>query len=128
MIIMNANNNYNKILKPYARKHRNNSTQAEIRLWSKLLRNKQMLGFPFLRQRPIDNYIADFFCKELKLIIETDGITHHNPEARERDKVREKRLMELGYHLIRFDDAEVMWDIDNVRLEIEEKIKQLVNK
>jgi very-short-patch-repair endonuclease len=125
---MNNYNHYNKILKPYARKHRNNSTQAEIRLWSKLLRNKQMLGFPFLRQRPIDNYIADFFCKELKLIIETDGITHHSPEAKERDKVREKRLAELGYHLIRFDDVEVMRDIENIRLKIEEKIKQLINK
>ena len=122
---MNSYNHYNKILKPYARKHRNNSTQAEMRLWSKLLRNKQMLGYSFLRQRPIENYIADFFCKELKLIIETDGITHHSPEAIEKDKVREKRLMELGYHLIRFDDAEVMWDIENVRLEIEGKIKQL---
>lgn len=86
-----------------------------------------MLGFPFLRQRPIDNLIADFFCKELKLIIETDGISHHSPEAIERDKAREKRLMELGYHLIRVDDAEVMWDIENVRLEIEGKIKQLIN-
>jgi len=125
---MNSYNHYNKILKPYARKHRNNSTKAEIRLWSKLLRNKQMLGFPFLRQRPIDNYIADFFCKELKLIIETDGITHHSDEARIKDKIREKRLIELGYHLIRFDDAEVMWDIENVRLEIEGKIKQLTKQ
>lgn len=125
---MNNYNHYNKILKPYARKHRNNSTQAEIRLWSKLLRNKQMLGFPFLRQRAIDNYIADFFCKELKLIIETDGITHHSPEAKERDKVREKRLAELGYHLIRFDDVEVMRDIENVRWKIEEKINQLIKK
>lgn len=86
-----------------------------------------MLGFPFLRQRPIDNFIADFFCKELKLIIETDGISHHSPVAIERDKARKKRLMELGYHLIRVDDAEVMWDIENVRLKIEGKIKQLIN-
>lgn len=124
---MNSYNHYNKILKPYARKHRNNSTQAEIRLWSKLLRNKQMLGYSFLRQRPIDNYIADFFCKELKLIIETDGISHHSEEAHMKDKIRTKRLNELGYHLIRFDDNEVMKNIENVRLSIEGKINEIVS-
>lgn len=124
---MNSYNHYNKILKPYARKHRNNSTQAEIRLWSKLLRNKQMLGYSFLRQRPIDNYIADFFCKELKLIIETDGISHHSEEAYMKDKIRTKRLNELGYHLIRFDDNEVMINIENVRLSIEGKINEIVS-
>ena len=127
MLTMNSYNHYNKILKPYARKHRNNSTQAEIRLWSKLLRNKQMLGYSFLRQRPIDNYIADFFCKELKLIIETDGISHHSEEAHMKDKIRTKRLNELGYHLIRFDDNEVMKNIENVRLSIEGKINEIVS-
>jgi very-short-patch-repair endonuclease len=60
------NNNYNKELRSFAIKNRNASTKAEIRLWCELLRNKKMMGFQFLRQRPIDNYIADFFCKEIK--------------------------------------------------------------
>jgi len=68
------NNNYNTKLKAFARGHRNDSTKAEIRMWCELLRNKKMLGYPFLRQRPIASYIADFFSKDLKLIIEVDGL------------------------------------------------------
>ena len=125
---MTQYNHYNKKLKPLARNHRNNSTLAEIRLWSELLSNKQMLGFPFLRQRPIGNYIADFFCKELKLIIETDGISHDNEEVFLKDREREKSLNTLGYQIIRFEDDEVMRDIENVRLTIEGTIKSLVQK
>src|SRR5690348_3380457 len=86
MIFHRMNNHYNKRLKPFARRHRNHSTKAEIRLWCELFRNKQMLGYPFLRQRPIDKYIADFFCKELKLVIETDGTSHTWKGAAERDQ------------------------------------------
>ncbi|RZK00229.1 MAG: DUF559 domain-containing protein [Flavobacterium sp.] len=66
---MHNNNFYNKKLKPLAKTHRNDSTKAEVRLWCELLRAKQ-LGYSFLRQRSIGNFIVDFFCKDLKLIIE----------------------------------------------------------
>jgi very-short-patch-repair endonuclease len=125
---MNNYNHYNKNLKPFARSNRNNSTLAEIRLWSELLTNKQMLGYSFLRQRPIENYIADFFCKDLKLIIETDGISHQHEEVFINDQQRTKRLSDLGYHLIRFDDNEVMKNIENVRLSIEGKINEITAK
>ena len=78
-----------------------------------------MRGFSFLRQRPIDRYIADFFCKKLKLVIECDGYSHHFDEAVIKDELRTKRLNELGYHVIRFSDDEVMHDIENVRRSIE---------
>lgn len=117
------NNHYNKKLKSFAREHRNNSTKAEVRLWCELLRNKQMMGYPFLRQRPIDKYIADFFCKELKLIIETDGISHTWEHAAEKDERRTKELESLGYSVIRFDDSEVMMNLDFVRETIEAWIK-----
>lgn len=71
---------YNKNLKELARKLRKDSTKAEIRLWQELLQNKQMYGYAFLRQRPVMNFIADFMCKELMLIIEVDGYTHHFQE------------------------------------------------
>ena len=116
-------NHYNKNLKSFARQHRNFSTKAEIRLWCELLRNKQMMGYPFLRQRPIHKYIADFFCKELKLIIETDGITHTWENAQEKDKRRSMELEALGYHVIRFDDHDVMKNIGWVKEEIETWIK-----
>lgn len=118
------NHHYNKSLKTFARAHRNQGTKAEVRLWCELLRKRQMMGFPFLRQRPIDNYIADFFCKELKLIIETDGISHSWEGATERDQQRTDRLMALGYTVLRFDDEDVMKNIDYVR----ETIKNWIEK
>ena len=66
---------YNPKLKELARELRNNSTKAEIILWLKL-KNKQLYGYDFHRQKPIDNYIVDFFCQELMLAIEVDGYSH----------------------------------------------------
>ena len=120
---MTKNNHYNKNLKRFARSHRNQSTKAEIRLWCELLRKRQMMGYPFLRQRPITNYIADFFCKELKLVIETDGISHSWEGAAEKDRKREEALEALGYTVLRFDDTELMNNIEGVREIIEEWIK-----
>lgn len=117
------NNHYNKKLKPFAREHRNHSTKAEVRLWCELLRNKQMMGYSFLRQRPIDTYIADFFCKELKLVIETDGISHTWENAPEKDERKTRKLEVLGYTVLRFEDSEVMKNIDHVKVTIEEWIK-----
>lgn len=116
---MTSYHHYNKKLRTFASQHRKESTKAEVRLWCELLRNKQMMGYSFLRQRPIDNYIADFFCKKLKLIIECDGYSHQLPEVAKYDEQRTQRLMELGYRLLRFSDCEVMQDIENVRRVIE---------
>ena len=90
-----SNNDYNKNLKKYARKLRKNSTLPEVILWSSVLKRKQLKGYQFLRQRPIGNYIVDFFCKELKLIIEIDGEIHQFQKSK--DARREEDLKELGY-------------------------------
>ena|SRR3990167_9923776 len=111
-MITELNNHYNKNLKPFARNLRNDSTKAEIRIWCELLRNKRMLGFQFLRQRSIGNYIADFMCKELYLIIEIDGYSHDFKY--EEDIERDKKLKELGFHTLRFTDDEVKNHITNV--------------
>lgn len=117
----NKNNHYyNKKLKPFARNLRSGSTKAEIRLWCELLRFKQMLGKPFLRQRPIANFIADFMCKELGLIIEVDGITHDEKQAA--DKERDEALTALGFTTLRFTDDEVFNHIHSVRETIEDWI------
>ena len=120
------NNYYNKRLKPLARDLRNNSTKSEIRIWCELLKNKRMLGFQFLRQRSIGNYIADFMCKELHLIIEIDGYSHDFKY--EEDLERDKTLTELGFHTLRFTDDEVKNHLTNVEraivLWIEENKKQ----
>jgi very-short-patch-repair endonuclease len=105
---MNDNHYYNPRLKKFARNLRKHSTKAEIRLWSKLLRAGNMGGYSFLRQRPIGNYIADFMCKELKLIIEVDGFSHDFKDAAEKDLLRQQHLEALGFTVLRFSDQAVM--------------------
>lgn len=70
--------------------------------------------YDFHRQKPIDNYIVDFFCNKLKLAIEVDGYTHQFEEVIIKDKIKEQKLNELGIYVLRFNDEEVMKDIDNV--------------
>jgi very-short-patch-repair endonuclease len=74
---------YNPKLKPFARQLRNNMTLSEILLWE-YLKNKKMKGFDFDRQRPIDEFIVDFYCKELMLAIEIDGSTHDDETSWQR--------------------------------------------
>jgi very-short-patch-repair endonuclease len=112
MIKKYSNNNYNKDLKDFARRLRNNSTLPEVILWEKLLKQKKLRGYPFLRQRPIKNYIVDFFSKELQLIIEIDGEIHKFQKAK--DKSRELELKELGYKIIRFSNEQILNDFFNV--------------
>ncbi len=126
--VIHENNKYNRGLKSYAREHRNESTKAEIRLWTELLRNKQMLGYSFLRQRPIGKYIVDFFSKDLNLAIETDGLTHHDEEVVKNDLQKENYLIENGYSLLRFQDDDVMNNLDNIRRAIESWINDWKEK
>ena len=109
---------YNSKLKEFARQLRNNSTETEIYLWLKL-KGKQMYGYDFHRQKPIDNYIVDFFCNKLMLAIEVDGYSHEFLEVYNKDIIKEKRLNELGIHVLRFSDYQVLKDMENVLLAIE---------
>ncbi|MEZ5014573.1 MAG: endonuclease domain-containing protein [Chitinophagales bacterium] len=111
-------------MRKYDGKHRNSSTKAEIKIWKTLLRNRMMLGYSFKRQRPIGNYIADFFSPDLKLIIETDGISHWMDGSLEKDVRRENQLQEKGFTVLRFEDSEVMQAIVNVSRAIENWILQ----
>ncbi len=83
------------------------------------LRDKQMMGYDFHRQKPIDNYILDFFCNELMLGIELDGLTHHNEETIEKDRRKEAKMNELGIAVLRFADNMVITDMTNVLRVIE---------
>jgi len=111
---------YNPSLKEKARELRNNSTKTEIKLW-KFLKGRQMCGYDFHRQKPIGKYIVDFFCNELMLAIEIDGISH---EGREKyDKQRQDELENIGIKFLRFDDDEVFYNIEKVLNTIENWIK-----
>lgn len=108
---------YNPILKDYARRLRNNSTKSEIILWQHL-KNKQVLGYDFDRQRPVDNYILDFFCYDLMLGIEIDGVTHTWEEVKINDKVKEIKMQWLGITILRFEDDQVKADAEYIIREI----------
>jgi very-short-patch-repair endonuclease len=108
---------YNHKLKLLARKLRNNSTYAEILLWNQL-KNKKLNGYDFHRQKPILNYILDFFCHELYLAIEVDGITHDSEIQQLKDKARQSEIEELGINFLRFDDVEIKTQMDCVLAEI----------
>ena len=109
---------YNPKLTALARKLRNESTETEIYLWLKL-KGKQMYGYDFHRQKPIDNYILDFFCYDLLLGIEVDGYSHEIVEVYNNDRIKEKRMNELGITILRFSDFEVLKDMENVIRAIE---------
>jgi very-short-patch-repair endonuclease len=109
---------YNPNLKELARQLRNNSTKAEIILWQKL-KGKQMYGYDFHRQKPVDNYRIDFFCHELMLGIEVDGYSHQIIEVFNKDVKKEGVMNMLGIHILRFSDEQVLKDTDNVIRAIE---------
>jgi very-short-patch-repair endonuclease len=94
---------YNPALKKLARELRNNSTLSEIPLWQKI--KGKILGVEFHRQVPIDEFIVEFYCHELKLAIEIDGNSHD--EKQETDEIRQRRLETLGITFLRFDDLDV---------------------
>ena len=89
-------------------------TKAEACLWKYILKARKLKGYQFRRQRPVLNYIADFMCMDLMLVIEVDGITHWDEEVVKKDEIRQKKLEEIGFTVIRFDDNDVLHDIENV--------------
>jgi len=112
---------YNPELKTVARELRRTMTLSEVLLWNEL-KQKRMLGYDFDRQKPIDNYIVDFYCKDLALAIEVDGNTNYY--RYEEDLKRQKELEKLGVHFLRFDDLEVKRNMMNVIRVIEDWIKK----
>ena len=86
---------YNKNLKEFSRYLRNNSTLSEVLLWQEL-RAGQIQGYKFNRQKPLDRYIVDFYCKKLNLVIEVDGESHYHKDAQVRDKIRQEVLEKMG--------------------------------
>jgi len=105
-----------------ARILRKNETLAEQRLWERL--NNKQLGYKFRRQHPIWIFIADFYCHQLKHVIEVDGDIHLSPEQREYDIGREEEIEQFDIRIIRFTNEEVLGDIDKVIEQIREVIKE----
>jgi very-short-patch-repair endonuclease len=115
---------YNKNLKGLAKANRVAMTKAEACLWKYVLRARQMKGYQFRRQGPVLNFIADFMCKELKLIIEVDGSTHHYSDTQFYDQTRQRELEDAGFTILRFADEEVLEAINEVMSRIEDWIEK----
>ncbi|TDS12048.1 very-short-patch-repair endonuclease [Maribacter caenipelagi] len=114
---------YNPNLVELARTLRNNMTLGEIVLWREIKGKK--LGQKFSRQIPIDQYIVDFYCKDLQLAIEVDGSIHFKEGHEEKDKKRQARLEFLGVYVLRFSDTDVKNNLSFVLEEIKVIIERL---
>ncbi|MGX2955864.1 endonuclease domain-containing protein [Ursidibacter arcticus] len=104
---------YSKSLKPLSQKLRIEQTDVERKLWQRINRD-QLLGFRFNRQKPLLNYIVDFYCPKAKLIIELDGSQHYNPDYQEKDRLRDAELNSLGFTVMRFSNNEIYLEIEAV--------------
>ncbi len=111
---------YNRKLKDRARELRNNATESEKVFWDFL--RKDFPQHHFMRQKPLDQFIADFYCNKLKLIIEIDGEIHETQKERdsERDNIF---LMKYKINTLRFTNEDVKNNIESIKLELEKYIE-----
>lgn len=104
---------YRGDLKPLARSLRSNLTDAERALWQRL-RGKQIEGVQFYRQKPLGEFIVDFYAPAMRLVMELDGGQHFDEEAVARDATRDRVLDGLGLMVLRFDNRQVLAEIEAV--------------
>jgi very-short-patch-repair endonuclease len=97
---------------------RGNQTDAETVLWNRI-RNRQIDGYKFVRQEPIAGYICDFVCRESLLIIEVDGGQHSESTS---DAIRDRRLAEDGYRVLRFWNNDVLGNLEGVLATIQTEL------
>ena len=114
---------YNKTLTQKARENRKNPTTAEKKLWYEVLGNKRLDNLKFTRQKPLDEYIVDFYCAELMLAIEIDGDTH--AAQKQYDKRRTENLNKYGVEVIRYTNAEVLNNLEGVYQHLCERISAI---
>jgi very-short-patch-repair endonuclease len=102
-----------------ARRLRVGQTDAETVLWNRI-RNRQIDGHKFVRQEPIVGYICDFVCREKSLVIEVDGGQHSESAG---DVVRDRRLTDEGYRVLRFWNNDVLGNIEGVLQKIQSELR-----
>jgi len=114
---------YRQDLKKLARRLRQQMTDAELKLWSRI-RRKQICDVQFYRQKPLLDFIVDFYAPSVELVIEVDGGQHFEPEHQDRDNLRDERLEEIGLRVLRFDNIQVLKELDAVVERIHEVVEQ----
>ena len=118
---------WHRELKGFGQQIRKEPTEAENALWEEL-RGRKLAGYKFRRQHTIEHYIVDFICLEAGLIIEADGGIHEEPGQAEYDLGRTHDLQELGYHLLRFSNHEILHQTPQVTARISHELHQLTQK
>ena len=104
---------YNRKNIGLARNLRKNMTYPETIVWSRI-RMKQLKGYQFYRQRPIAEYIVDFYCPKAKLVIELDGSQHKSVDNIKRDTLKDKNLESLGLKVLRYNNNDITENIEGV--------------
>ena len=115
---------YSPHLKERSRKLRNQSTPAEKHFWNSLRKMPFYESTAFNRQKPIGNYIADFYCHRLRLVIEIDGDSHGETLTQNKDIDRTEFLEPQGLTVLRFTNREVEKNVEAVMLQLEELIEK----
>ncbi|MDR9418663.1 endonuclease domain-containing protein [Gracilimonas sp.] len=115
---------YKPEMKEIARKLRRNMTLSEVLLWQQI--RKKTLGVQFHRQVPMVCFVVDFYCHELMLAIEVDGVSHDNPQNAVSDEERQKILESYGVSFIRIPDREVKQNLDGVMRYLEMKVGEML--
>lgn len=115
---------YRENLKKPSRKLRHKMTNTERYLWSKL-KMKQLNGYQFYRQKPIGNYIVDFYCPSAKMVIEIDGSQHFYDDGLEHDKERDAYFNNLGLKALRFTSVDVLKNLEGVIDKILENMNEI---
>jgi len=110
-------------LKKPARQLRRYMTDAEQALWTRI-RRKQIRGVQFYRQKPLLNFIVDFYCSKAQLVIELDGGQHFEPEYLQKDVDRDKALEELDLRVLRFDNRQVLTEMESVLTVIDKVLEE----
>lgn len=108
-----------------AKQLRRRMTEPEKIVWE-IVRENAIFGLKFRRQHPINNYIADFYCHNIKLVIEIDGETHYNESAKLYDENRTNVMNSFGIEVIRFCNKDILSDIAFIKKTIEIKCKDLL--
>ncbi|MBK8698619.1 MAG: DUF559 domain-containing protein [Saprospiraceae bacterium] len=124
---MYSNHHYNPKLQPYAKKLRYRFTKGELLLWSLGLSKRKMLGLSFRRQRPIGNFIVDFYCKEIHLAIEVDGASHRDENTLAKDMKKSAYLQSIGVKLLRLGEENLVTSFYNTRELLEDEILEYMN-
>jgi cyclase len=117
----NLHNGASRILFDNARKLRGSETHAELVLWGYL--KTKPFGCKFRRQHPYGIYILDFYCHQLKLVIEVDGAIHDDEVVKRKDEERQHLLEAEGLIVLRFKNEAVLSKLDTIIITIEQYIK-----